>query len=366
MGYEIFISYTNQDADRQAAQKIFEILDSKYFPVFWDKERLDAGVPWDGQLEETLKTSKHLVVVWSSKANNNSQWVHKEVAKFTEHNKNGLVFFVCLDIDNAAYSQYQSIVEIKNGAVYPDKINELALDIYDKVVNRIRRSIYKKEGSKGIKRAVFTLTQNRLQGLRNVDVEAIKNNYDEKFSDWKPFGSSRSIENILDQFLYVDINQKAKKNETLFHWEDVDWKEEDSRLWLESTDANIDIIDKEIKELGDNYNVLVLDPFALNDAIIKERFGWCYEQCYTNEKALIMSLSAFPLSSQFETLRKQLRRDANMFYNNCFNPPIINNTIITNAFAHLADGFEVKRQLQITLLSQISKGGGNVFTQAKF
>ena len=259
-------------------------------------------------------------------------------------------------------------MEIKDAAVYPDRIDQLPQDSIDKIVNRIRRSIYKKEGSKAIRRAVFTLTQNRVQGLRNIDVNTIKNNYGEKYSDWKPFGSTRSIENILDEFLYVDINQKAKRNETLFHWEDIDWKEESSRLWLDSTDANIDIIDKEIKELGDSYCVLTLDPFALNDPVIKERFGWCYEQCYTNEKALIMSLSSFPLSSQFEALRKQLRRDARMFYDNCFNPPIINNTIITNAFAHLADGFEVKRQLQITLLSQ--KGGtestGNAFTQAKF
>ena len=49
--------------------------------------RISLGRP----IGETLKVSKHLLVVWSSKANN-SQWVQKEIAKFTEHNSKGLSF----------------------------------------------------------------------------------------------------------------------------------------------------------------------------------------------------------------------------------------------------------------------------------
>jgi hypothetical protein len=365
MNNKIFISYKNEEPDKTIATKLFQALHSDYFRVFLDQKRLDAGTPWDQQLRENVNNADHILVVWSSRSRV-SDWVLDEITTFRNKGGDGLIFFVCLDDQPDAYNKYQLIKDIQQANLPEDDIGSLSQNLFDTVVNKIRTAVYKKEGSKAIKRAVFTLTKNRLQGLRNVDVETIKNNYGEIYSEWKPFGSNRSIENILDEFLYVDINQKAKRNETLFHWEDIDWKEENSRLWLDSTDNNIDIIDMEIKQLGDSYCVLALDPFALNNAIIKERFGWCYEQCYTNEKALIMSLSAFPLSSQFEALRKQLRRDANMFYNNCFNPPIINNIVITNAFAHLADGFEVKRQLQITLLSQISRGGGNAFTQAKF
>jgi hypothetical protein len=379
MNYEIFISYTNQEPDKTIAQKLFKAFNSMYFPVFLDKERLEAGAPWNEQLEQTLKTSKHLLVVWSSKANN-SQWVQKEIAKFTEDNKSGLVFFVCLDIDSKAYSELQSILEFKDAGIYPDKIDLLTQDLLDRVVNRIRKSIYKNSGSKPIRRAVFTMTIDKLMkaNIRQVTKDEIKNNYGERYADWKPFGSAKDIVGILDELLYVDINQKTiNEKNIVFHWEDIDWKEKTSKLWLPSRDQNNEFINEnttatanEISLLETGPCVLILDPYALNDVDVKVLFMRAYNKCIANKQALIMALNSYPLSSQLNYLRQQLQNDAESFYENYFEPKITMNNTLAECFANTIDDKEVKRNLRVTLRSIISESAGvkpdNPFTRGKF
>jgi hypothetical protein len=379
MNYEIFISYTNQEPDKTIAQKLFKAFNSMYFPVFLDKERLEAGAPWNEQLEQTLKTSKHLLVIWSSKANN-SQWVQKEIAKFTEDNKSGLVFFVCLDIDSKAYSELQSILEFKDGGIYPDKIDLLTQDLQDRVVNRIRKSIYKNSGSKPIRRAVFTMTIDKLMkaNIRQVTKDEIKNNYGERYADWKPFGSAKDIVGILDELLYVDINQKTiNEKNIVFHWEDIDWKEKTSKLWLPSRDQNNEFINEnttatanEISLLETGPCVLILDPYALNDVDVKVLFMRAYNKCIANKQALIMALNSYPLSSQLNYLRQQLQNDAESFYENYFEPKITMNNTLAECFANTIDDKEVKRNLRVTLRSIISESAGvkpdNPFTRGKF
>jgi hypothetical protein len=379
MNYEIFISYTNREPDKLIAQKLFSAFNSMYFPVFFDKERLDAGSPWDDQLEQTLKVSKHLLVVWSSKANN-SQWVQKEIAKFTEHNTSGLVFFVCLDIDAKAYSEYQSVLEFRDAGLYPDKPELLTQDLQDRVVNRIRKSIYKNAGSKPIRRAVFTMTADKLDkaNIKQATKDEIKNNYGERFADWKPFGSAKDIVGILDELLYVDINQKTfNEKNIVFHWEDIDWREKTSKLWLPSRDQNNDFINEnttatanEISMLETGPCVLILDPYALNDVDVKVLFMRAYNKCIANKQALIMALNSHPLSSQLNYLRQQLRNDAESFYENYFEPKITMSNTLAECFANTIDDKEVKRNLRVTLRSIITETVGakpdNPFTRGKF
>lgn len=379
MNYEIFISYTNQEPDKEISKKLFDALNSNYFKVFRDKERLDVGAPWNEQLEETLKTSKHLVVIWSSKANN-SQWVQKEIAKFTEHNKNGLVFFVCLDIVSNAYNEYQAVLDFKDAGIYPDKMETLTQDLLDRVVNKIRKVIYKKAGSKSIQRAVFTMTLDKLNGASiSADTKKeIEKNYSQRFADWKPFGSSKSIVGILDDLLYVDINQKTfNEKNMVFHWEDIDWREPDSKLWLPSRDQNGIYINEnttatanEIGLLESSPCVLILDPYALNDVQVKGIFTRAYSKCIGNRQAVIMALNSYPLTEQLKYLRMQLQNEAESFYDHYFDPKITNDDEVAECFANTIDDMEVKRNLRVTLRNIITGFGGerpdNAYTRGKF
>jgi hypothetical protein len=359
---EVFISYSSND--RKWADKLHKSLHSAFFPVFYDQEGLTAGDRWNVQLRNELENSNHLVVLWSSNSMT-SQWVWEEINAFKAQQNHGLLIFICLDIDNQTNNEYQSIKYLKESGGYPN-LDTIEENLWSKVINKVMKSIYEKKGSKPIRRAVFTLTTERLQQLTNVSphlVNMVQDSYNNRFADWKPFGSDRNIENILDEFLYVDINQKTKEIHTLFHWEDIDWKEKDSKLWDQSDDF-LDIFDKETKDLPDERYVLILDPFALNDPLVKERFMWCYDKCFINPKVLIMSLT-YSLAVHFESLRKQLRRDAKKFYDNYLNPPVINNYLLANGFVYMIDSSEVKRQLQITLKSPImyDMTGTSTFTQ---
>lgn len=344
---EIFISYTSKD--RAWAEKLNNSLSSPYFPVFYDQYGLDAGEKWNDQLHTEIKNSNHLIILWSSESMQ-KQWVFEERNAFKNKNPHGLIIFICLDKDNEVNAEYQSIKYIMERNLYAGGADNVDDALWQKLVNKIKQSVYKFNGSRPIKRAVFTLTSERVEQLSNIKPhlkETIKDSYGSRFADWKPFGSDTKIENLLDNFLYVDINEKNKQNNTSYYWEDIDWKQITSRLWDESANQ-LDIFENETKDLPDHQCVLILDPFALNDQLVKERFGWCYDKCHLNPKALIMSLT-YSLATHFTSLRSQLRKDAQPFYNQYFNPPFINHA---NSFASLIDNLEVKRQLQIALRNQ--------------
>ncbi|MEJ7767483.1 MAG: toll/interleukin-1 receptor domain-containing protein [Chitinophagaceae bacterium] len=356
MSFELFISYTNKDPDKIVAERLYNELNTPYFPVFLDKKRLDAGYSWNNQLNAELKSSKHLVVVWSSKANQ-SQWVQREIAFFSlKENSESLIFPVCMDIGWDTYPQ-QAILDIKEAGFYPAK-----MDLFDQyvieIVNKIKSSIYKKYNSKPIKRAVFTMTLNKLlmADLKEERRVSIENNYGTDFSDWKPFGSNSKITEILDKLLYEDINQKTFKGKQLFHWEDIDWKTPNSKLWLNAKDANSDFIDANTKATADEINkleaspcVVLLDPYALNDKVVKERFMRASDRCMDNNMALIMALNSHPLTEQLQYLRKQLQIDAEKFYHKYFEPGIPSNPKNAECFANTIDDLEVKRNLRVAL-----------------
>lgn len=368
MKYEVFISYTNKDPDKALADKLYNALNSNYFPVFRDKKRLDAGYNWNQQLDEELGLSKHLVVIWSSKASQ-SQWVQREIAYFNQNIKPGsLLFFINLDITNDAFNQYQGINDFKEAGAYPDKIDPPDPVLFDNVVNKIRSSIYKAAGSKAIVRAVFTMTTEKLTTAYIPDEkkEEIKNNYAKRYADWKPFGSVRSIEAILDELLYGDINRGTIGVKAMFHWEDIDWKEADSNLWLKAKNEKNEFINDntkattaEINKLESAPCVLILDPYALGDQDVKERFMRAYLKCMMNSQAVIMALDSFPLSSQLCHLRQQLQNGAESFYESYFEPNLVENRRLAECFANTIDDKEVKRNLRVTFRNIIGGSGGN-------
>lgn len=77
--YDLFISYSS--LDKEWAAKLADALGRKSLKVFIDRQRLEAGRPWEPQLKQALASSQHLVVLWSNNAKQ-SDWVQKEIAHF--------------------------------------------------------------------------------------------------------------------------------------------------------------------------------------------------------------------------------------------------------------------------------------------
>ncbi len=359
--YEIFLSYSSKDV--AIAEHFYNNLNANNFPVFRDQNRLDIGQPWNQGLDNAIVNSKHVVILWSSNAQA-SAWVTEEINRFKNKN-NGLIIFVNLDIASVVHQQYQAVSDILKSGKYTGKLQDIDQNTWDSVINKIRKAVFEFAGSIPIKRAVFTLTKNKLQALGNIDADtktAIQNNYSNRYADWHPFGqNNKNIENLLDDYLYVDINQNTRRANYVFHWEDIDWKEADSKLWLDGKDAqgqfinaNIQATTAEINLLKDQACVLVLDPFALNDTVIKSRFGRAYDNCIGTKRSLIMALNSFPLPEEFTYLRQQLQNDASTFYENYFEPQMVENKALADCFANTLDNMEVKRHLRVSLRNLLS------------
>src|SRR5215471_16705463 len=115
--YNIFISYNH--ADKPWAKRLFDSLKARGLRVFWDKDSLAAGVPWENVLVKALPESQHLVALWSESKESN--WVTREVAKFEgitnpsgdlPINPERRLIFVNLQGRNTAYSSTQSINDL--------------------------------------------------------------------------------------------------------------------------------------------------------------------------------------------------------------------------------------------------------------
>jgi hypothetical protein len=72
--YDIFISYTHEDAD--AARRLATELTARGWSVFWDRVLL-PGATWRTQIQSALSGSKVVLVMWSPRAAN-SRWVEVE------------------------------------------------------------------------------------------------------------------------------------------------------------------------------------------------------------------------------------------------------------------------------------------------
>jgi hypothetical protein len=121
--YDVFISYSSQD--RPWALKFADELEARGLAPFIDRQRLEAGKPWEQQLRAALEGSRHLVALWSSRANQ-SNWVQRELATFDYLINGGAaaagerrLIVVNLEEQNFAYTSYQMIDDLKEAKVNP-------------------------------------------------------------------------------------------------------------------------------------------------------------------------------------------------------------------------------------------------------
>jgi len=362
--YEAFISYSREDS--QWADKLFASLDNPYFRIFLDRERLIAGDKWNPQLNDAIQKSRCLIVLWSSKANP-SQWVWEEIHCF-KNEKRGEPIFVLLDLDRKVDAATQTITELKDADVYAAGANAVPPNLWDKLVNKTRDTIYNRKGSKPIKRVIFTLTQDRYAQIArdnklppSIIGKVSANNYTGRFADWRPFGKNASIETIMDNFLYADVNTQISDSGLSFHWEDMDWKEPTSVLWLPYMDnlgfidVNVNATAAEIEKLKTGLCVVVVDTLALADLTIKDRFITSYDKCSENNDSLIMALHPYDISTELDFMRQQLRVAARRFYDNYFDPPMSADLKTADCFASTLDNVEIKRNLRFSLRKHVSR-----------
>jgi hypothetical protein len=81
--YDIFVSYAHED--KEWVRQIVDQLQGRGWSVFWD-DRILAGTRWDMVIDENLKRSRCVIVVWSEHSIV-SEWVASEASYAREHEK---------------------------------------------------------------------------------------------------------------------------------------------------------------------------------------------------------------------------------------------------------------------------------------
>lgn len=360
--YKIFISYTNKGSDSVIAEQLFNELNRLPFSVFWDKDGLMAGLDYKAALNENLINSDYLIVLWSQNVQQ-SQWVYNEIAAFRARDSNKIIIPVLLDM-NWSLGTEQWIDYLSISGVYTNGVGAVTAAQIVLVANKIRRSIFTQYRCLPIKRVVLTLTEARAAKITTEAAALYKktDTYGENFSDWTPLDSSHTILQLLDRFLYTDINSRASAANPAFYWDDISWQIDREGIWQEGRSA-LDTFSAEAASLRDQRCVMIFDPYALNDPDVKNRFDWCWGKCQLNSKALVMSLT-YSLKPHFDSIKDFLRWNVQPFYDQYLSPPVINESIIENSFAHVIDNVEMERQLSILLRKQqIAERTGSAFTK---
>ncbi len=328
--YDIFISYASPDFEW--AKKVNDSLVGNGFKVFFDQARLTAGRYWEVQLKDALLNSDHMVSLWSQNSRE-SDWVSKEMGFFdvyTSKMPDRKLITVVLNDEPKAYVSLQGIYDIKKKNLYDAGAESVPAELWEMLVQKIVTGINDTDASIPVQRAILTLTRDQVSSLSldsklpflgptfgqmldqsQVTKEKLLEQYGEARDNWKPFGSDKPINLVLDELL-SEIN---KKNQTKYKWAQI----ENDSLFTDLQRLN------SLKErLKKEPAIIIVDPVAFYIEDIRDRFATLIE-CLENKNILVMAFSYFEPSPAQCSWRKLIEHGAQAFHKNYFDPPIPKN-----------------------------------------
>jgi hypothetical protein len=335
--YDIFISYSSPD--RPWAERLYADLTAKGAKVFFDRERLDAGLPWKQELLSAVKGSRHLVVLWSEHAEG-SQWVSAELSYFTANaDRDGVgmpsdrrMIQVLLRGENTVYADLQAIDLRSSG--YPDTMPEDPE--WSRVGARIADAALLDESTVLIPLLLMTTTaqdvvrmdpaKGRLGGptleklLADVNIagETISEHYGDRRTDWRPFGANVRIQDTLTM-LADELNSEmanagsrpaGRRGVRRLRWEYVD-----EEFWSSEAGAT-----RVTRRLSHGPAVVVVDPVSFYDESVFDYYSAFAPDILRNPRASVIVLSPFPTAEASVALRNALTSLARQIYKHCYNP----------------------------------------------
>jgi len=351
---DVFISYSS--ADRAWAEKLSESLTAKGLTTYLDDERLQAGEGWLPQLLGALKSSRHLVVLWSNNAAG-SQWVAKELSRFdalVDPDGRSLtgerrLLIVVLEGESAAYTHVQQIHDIKQAGLYPGD-PAVSSPVWQRVVERVVSAVGAEEGFVSIPLLLVTTTSARLDAFDadpedapalatllqelGIDSDALNDRYGETRGDWRPFGSERTIRAILEGLkdkLNAEIAKATGGNGTRFRWEYVD-----AEFW--SADwASAEAV---TKRLASGPVQVVVDPLSFYDPLVRTRYGNYVRDILDNGDAFVLVLTPFAPPTASLALRGAIQSLAKRIFQHFYEPPAFSGAAYARCGFNVGDEIE--------------------------
>jgi hypothetical protein len=327
--YDVFISYSHNDRDW--ARKLFSDLTANGIKVFFDKDRLDSGRPWDEQLKTALNVSRSLIVVWTDEHAGQSDWVARERAAFwllPSLGSERLLISLNLEGHPQADTRLQGIEDLITAGVDRQNIGMLDAAVWKKVVNRILLSL----SGTVVPMPVVALTMTRVEAeaLPDKDWEDVEFQlgvakapglamYGEKRSDWKPYGGPDTIAELLER-LEQRINAQIKGPAPPRYY----WEFPPEAFW---TDADVAADFAARLSSPEAPSLLVIDPIGIRNRDVLDRL-YLFQDSIARNHIAILVLAPFVMPSASQMLRKWLLANARPYFSPLFHPAIPPKTVI--------------------------------------
>ncbi|MCP9493662.1 MAG: toll/interleukin-1 receptor domain-containing protein [Pyrinomonadaceae bacterium MAG19_C2-C3] len=366
---DAFISYSSPD--RAWAEQFAQSLTGRGFKVFFDRDSLRVGETWEGQLDENLDSSQHLVVLWSANASR-SDWVKYERTYFHLKTRGSAldpnrvtrrqVIVLLDDTTPAVHSSLQMIPTLREAKVYPDGLATLDSNVWQNLIRQIEDSIRDNSNSTRILVAVLASTRDSLDTFDfdksigfvgsmgsvmdsiGIDKTHFMKCYGAKPAEWRPFGGSDQVWTILEN-LKTQILQAT--NGTI----QIQWIPIGEDFW--STD-DLDAAEREARRLVSELSLIVIDPLSLCNEQVSERIN-LIQGCFTNTNSVVMVLSPCSAEKSLTPLRNLVKVRARPVYNSFYQPPVPLSSPFANFGVNLVDHIDMQRLILTTLGQYVTR-----------
>jgi hypothetical protein len=324
--YEVFISY-NKD-DLAWAQAVHDGLAAGQpagaLPHFFAPESLRSGDHWEEQVEQALRSSRHLVVLWSDKAKS-SDWVSRELVTFfnvarPQADPTRRMLFVNLQGANTAFTQLQKLAlapiqkaYAESRAASPAEIAQLML--------KLRQGLDPAMRPLRVPLVVLAMTRGEFDGLdpkRRLWIESdlhvrsarLAGLYGATRGLWCPFGREQPVQEVLDEA--AQIIDKAVKNRR------CEWVPPADDFWDDKAAAKT-YIDNTFRT--GELSLLLIDPASLSHPDIFERL-MLFQHSLASPTTVIATLAPFGVPRRLLGLKAALRLRATPYFDDYLMPAV--------------------------------------------
>lgn len=356
--YNVFLSYSRQDL--VWADRLHSSLKARGLQVYFDMASLRDGDGWETQLEQGLKHADHLVCLWSQNAYD-SPWVHRELAQFRAKAQaapgEGKVLIVQLDDRANAYGGTQQILDPALKTAYANAQQPLSEVAWTQIIDRLEKSVRDTGATLQVPIAMLTLTsadaqtlspdmRQRLKQDLGIDASALASRYGTDRLDWRPFGPSKTILQLLNESR-ADLNQWLAP-------QSVSWQMPEPAFWTDNKMVRQFAACMASSRIG----AVVIDPVAMLLPGMLGKLGF-FNSCLQCENVAFIALPPEPASAQESRFHEWLSEFAPNIFDAYLEPPALTEPVPHARYGvslGLGDVGQVRRLLQRSVGDHLRRG----------
>jgi TIR domain len=383
--YDVFISYTS--GDRLWADRLFRDLKEWYptLKIFWDRESIPPGVDFRQTIDNALRQSSHLAVLWSDAAKNSNE-VTPEIATFQELAKAAAVkkrtiFYVPLQGKHGPLEDDQKVqgfVAFREKEVYEPATQDRGVSTLDaepnqtewkRMLRKIVETIRAQDEFQQVNLAIVAMNVNdrhhlpflekiidtRIQfeptlqevlDVLGLDLKALKARYGPTAADWRPSGK-QTIGDLMEE-LRTELNREldlqglSKYRFSWSGWEAFDLVGKASAL---KTHVEFDGL---LTDFSAMPFVVVVDPISLFSFPVLNAFNMLLNYTH-NEHGVIVSLSPIDMPLATGCLYQLIRGKCQTVLGPYFVPTIPSKRALVQCGVNIEEPTEVRRLVRRSL-----------------